>query len=117
MDEEQQYERFDMDNDFEGGEWVGGEYFHRCCHEAKPHQLSRRVLATGGPPGHASVIGNTYLHPERTLCLAELPDANAAVTCAHCCLPLQWAYPACFPQGQAPESCTNQGGPHLWCLC
>ncbi len=28
MEEDQQYERFDMDNDFEGGQWVGGEYFY-----------------------------------------------------------------------------------------
>lgn len=47
MDEEQQYERFDMDNDFEGGEWMGGEYVHRCCCRAKPHQLSLCMLATG----------------------------------------------------------------------
>lgn len=28
-DEEQHLDRFDVDNDFEGGEWIGGEYFHR----------------------------------------------------------------------------------------
>ncbi|GAX75346.1 hypothetical protein CEUSTIGMA_g2790.t1 [Chlamydomonas eustigma] len=28
MDEEQQYEKFDVDNDFEGGEWIGGEFFY-----------------------------------------------------------------------------------------
>lgn len=28
MDEDQQFERFDVDNDFEGGQWIGGEYFH-----------------------------------------------------------------------------------------
>jgi len=29
-EDEQQNERFDVDNDFEGGEWIGGEFFHRC---------------------------------------------------------------------------------------
>ena len=28
MDEDQRYERFDVDNDFEGGQWIGGEYFY-----------------------------------------------------------------------------------------
>lgn len=28
-DEEQHNERFDVDNDFEGGEWIGGEFFYR----------------------------------------------------------------------------------------
>lgn len=27
-DDEQQYDRFDVDNDFEGGQWIGGEFFH-----------------------------------------------------------------------------------------
>lgn len=27
-DDEQRYERFDVDNDFEGGQWIGGEYFY-----------------------------------------------------------------------------------------
>ena len=29
MDEKQNYERFDLDNDYEGGEWIGDEYFYR----------------------------------------------------------------------------------------
>lgn len=28
-DEEQHNDRFDVDNDFEGGEWIGGEFFYR----------------------------------------------------------------------------------------
>ncbi|CAL8461887.1 g1418 [Coccomyxa elongata] len=28
MEEDQQYERFDMDNDYEGGQWIGDEYFY-----------------------------------------------------------------------------------------
>ncbi|PRW56706.1 septin and tuftelin-interacting 1-like protein 1 [Chlorella sorokiniana] len=28
-DDEQRNERFDVDADFEGGEWIGGEFFHR----------------------------------------------------------------------------------------
>ncbi|KIZ04951.1 Tuftelin-interacting protein 11, partial [Monoraphidium neglectum] len=28
QDEEQRYDRFDVDNDFEGGQWIGGEFFH-----------------------------------------------------------------------------------------
>ena len=29
MDEKQHYERFDLDNDYQGGQWVGDEYFYR----------------------------------------------------------------------------------------
>ena len=29
MDEKQNYDRFDLDNDYEGGEWIGDEYFYR----------------------------------------------------------------------------------------
>ncbi len=29
LDEEQHYERFDMDNDYEAGEFIGGEFFHQ----------------------------------------------------------------------------------------
>jgi tuftelin-interacting protein 11 len=28
MDEDQHYEKFDVNNDFEGGEWIGGEFFY-----------------------------------------------------------------------------------------
>lgn len=28
-DDEQRNERFDVEADFEGGEWIGGEFFHR----------------------------------------------------------------------------------------
>ena len=28
-DDEQRNDRFDMDADYEGGEWIGGEFFHR----------------------------------------------------------------------------------------
>ena len=28
-DGEQPMDRFDVENDFEGGEWIGGEFFHR----------------------------------------------------------------------------------------
>eukprot|EP00887_Chlorella_sp_A99_P006127 scaffold22.g6127.t1 len=29
MDEEQHLDRFDVDADYEGGEWIGGEFFHK----------------------------------------------------------------------------------------
>lgn len=29
MDEEQHMDRFDVDADYEEGEWIGGEFFHR----------------------------------------------------------------------------------------
>eukprot|EP00803_Ostreobium_quekettii_P005141 evm.model.scf_54.2 EVM.evm.TU.scf_54.2 scf_54:5179-15799(+) len=28
-DGDEEYERFDVDNDFEGGQWIGGEYFYK----------------------------------------------------------------------------------------
>ena len=30
-DDEQRNDRFDVDADYEGGEWIGGEFFHRCA--------------------------------------------------------------------------------------
>jgi tuftelin-interacting protein 11 len=57
MDEEQEYERFDVEGDFEGGEWVGGEFF------AAGRRRKRRqggddalygVFAEGGSSGDSS---------------------------------------------------------------
>ena len=28
-DGDEEYERFDVENDFEGGQWIGGEYFYK----------------------------------------------------------------------------------------
>lgn len=41
MDEDQQYERFDVDNDFEGGEWIGGEFFAAAGRRKKRQQVRR----------------------------------------------------------------------------
>lgn len=29
MDDDQQYERLDVDKDYEGGQWIGGEFYHQ----------------------------------------------------------------------------------------
>lgn len=39
MDEKQHYERFDLDNDYEGGQWVGDEYFYQ-NKKQKTHQTA-----------------------------------------------------------------------------
>jgi tuftelin-interacting protein 11 len=48
MDEEQANERFDVDNDYEGGQWIGGEFFH-AGKRRKRQQV--RVCCGGGGVG------------------------------------------------------------------
>lgn len=43
MDEKQHYERFDLDNDYEGGQWVGDEYFYQ-NKKQKTHQTADERL-------------------------------------------------------------------------
>lgn len=43
MDEKQHYERFDLDNDYEGGQWVGDEYFYQ-NKKLKTHQTADERL-------------------------------------------------------------------------
>lgn len=42
-DEEQHNERFDVDNDFEGGEWIGGEFFYRNKRQKKQQTEEDRI--------------------------------------------------------------------------
>lgn len=43
MDEKQHFERFDLDNDYEGGQWVGDEYFYQ-NKKQKTHQTADERL-------------------------------------------------------------------------
>ncbi|KAL4858605.1 Septin and tuftelin-interacting protein 1 [Chlorella vulgaris] len=43
LDEDQHHERLDMDNDFEGGEFIGGEFFHRGQRKRKPQTAEDRL--------------------------------------------------------------------------
>ena len=42
-DEEQHNERFDVENDFEGGEWIGGEFFFRNKRQKKQQTEDDRI--------------------------------------------------------------------------
>ncbi|EFN58159.1 hypothetical protein CHLNCDRAFT_50559 [Chlorella variabilis] len=43
LDEEQHYEKLDMDNDFEGGEFIGSEFFHRGKRQRKQQTADDRL--------------------------------------------------------------------------
>ncbi|CAN0897530.1 Septin and tuftelin-interacting protein 1 homolog 1 [Linum grandiflorum] len=44
MDEDQEMENFGTDNDFEGGEWIGGEFYYKKRRERKSVQTKEDVL-------------------------------------------------------------------------
>jgi tuftelin-interacting protein 11 len=51
MEEERRHDRFDVDNDFEGGRWIGGDFF--ATGKRKKRQQARRgggVLRGPGDP-------------------------------------------------------------------
>lgn len=43
MDDEQHYERFGLDNDYEGGEWIGGEFFYRSKRQKRQQTSEDRL--------------------------------------------------------------------------
>jgi hypothetical protein len=141
MEEEQHFERFDVDNDFEGGQWIGGEFFatgrrrkrQQVCarHGARAARVARgrvqelcarAAAAVGGVPGRFAP-GRRGARPQRRI---GLWAARAAVASCALAGPASCALAA---RGQlSPDTATpnpalstalpkpDRGGAHIWRL-
>lgn len=52
-DEEQEYERFDVDNDFEGGEFIGGEFYYLNKRQKRQQTAEDRIYGIFAESGTA----------------------------------------------------------------
>ncbi len=91
LDDEQHCERLDMDNDFEGGEFIGGEFFHRGKRQRKQQPKDDQLYGvfaddSGGFAvcfsGIASSLGSRLLHGSRFKLQAMHSRAQSAVPAA-----------------------------------
>ena len=61
LDEEQHYERLDMDADYEGGEFIGGEFFHRGKRQRKQQTAEERIYGVFAEDSGACAAGPSLL--------------------------------------------------------
>jgi tuftelin-interacting protein 11 len=54
LDDEQHYERLDMDNDYEGGEFIGGEFYHRGKRQRKQQTREDQIYGVFADDSGAS---------------------------------------------------------------
>lgn len=90
-DDEQRNDRFDVDADYEGGEWIGGEFYHRGKkqkrQQTKEDQIYGVFAEDSGAGGQApaargvgvglQTAGNALL-----ACAAGVSSARCRRTCA-----------------------------------
>jgi len=86
MDERQNYERFDVDNDYEGVEQIGDEYFIAAKSKSTSKQLKIDCMAClrtatqkerdGAKRGHANQLTSASLLALSPVALLKIPHRN-----------------------------------------